>query len=146
MGGRVNGNGNGKSERPYHCQNPHCENCNAARREWRDKPATAPQHHPGGIPAVESPLREKFSALAVMEGVAGPVPLYHQEYRQYIFPDGNFFHIAEPLALYFRPGAGTHVVIDHQGVAYAVPFPNLDGKPVVLSWKARDGENPVATI
>lgn len=57
--------------------------------------------------------------------------------REYETHGVGTYRIENPVGVYMRPGGSTHRVVDRNGVAHCIAFPN-DGK-TVLRWKNKSG-------
>lgn len=58
-----------------------------------------------------------------------------EEYREYIFPDGQIIRINRPLYLNVSKSGG-HRLFDKSGMCHYIPY-----KWIHLRWRAREGED-----
>lgn len=84
-----------------------------------------------------------FDQLAKVEGLAGPLDLRAERYREYVkLSTLEVYRIDRPIALYYRDGGSTHRVVDARGMVHCVPFGHDAG--FILRWKALEGFDPVS--
>lgn len=93
--------------------------------------------------AAATPIPSKSTGLLQpIDGLVGPKDLTVEAWREYEFPDGSSYRIANPVALYYREGGTTHRIVDKDGIVHCIAYPGKN-ESVVLRWLNRDVKDPV---